>query len=333
MPDKIPLPDADAAKHIQALLGAMPDGVVIVDRKWKFRYANRRAMEIVNDHGLIGHDIFERFPGNREEPFGSAYRRTMEERLETEFEAFHTEPLKRWLKVQARPFHEGIIIFFSDVSERKESEFREQETGRSLTQVLEVTSDAVLTLDREWRVTFLNGNAERMIDPEKRLLGRNIWRAFPAAVNGPVWETYHRSMNEGVPGHSEIFYPEPLNKWLAITSQPAPDGLVVFFRDVTEQKNHEAVLRGQQELLAAVQSAAQLATWDLDLQTGKIHFGKGSHPVLGCPLEEVSTQAAFLEIVPLEYRDALSAVVGEALKTGERFVMDLQVIGANRVPV
>ncbi len=333
MPDQIPLPDADAAKHIQALLGAMPDGVVIVDRKWKFRYANQRAMQIVNDHGLIGEDIFERFPGNREEPFGSAYRKTMEERLETEFEAFHKEPLRRWLNVQVRPFHEGIIIFFSDVTERKETELREQETGGRLSQVLEVTSDAVLALDREWRFTYLNSNAERLIDPEKRLLGLNLWEEFPAVTGGPVWEIYHRSMNEGVAGHTEIFYPEPLNKWLAITSQPTPDGIVVFFRDITEQKTHDDVVGGQQELLAAVQSAAQLATWDLDLATQTIRFGLGSHPVLGHPLNEIRTQEAFLKIVPTDYQDALKAVIGEALRTGERFMMDLQVMDGDRRPL
>ena len=333
MPEQIPLPDAEAAKHIQALLGAMPDAVVIVDRNWRFRYANQRAMEIVNDAGLIGEDIFERFPGNKEEPFGSAYRKTMEERLATEFEAFHPAPLELWMKVQARPFHEGIIIFFSDVSERKEAELREQNTGKRLTQLLEVTSDAIATLDREWRYTYLNSNAQRMIDPETRLIGKNIWEEFPAAVGGAAWEIYHRSMNEGVPGHAEVFYPAPIDAWLSITSQPTTDGIVVFFRDITEQKTHDDVVRGQQELLAAVQSAAQLATWDLDLRTGEMRYGKGSHPVLGRPLEEVGTRTAFLEIVAPEYQDALRALGAEALKTGERFVMDLQVVGADGKPL
>ena len=333
MPEQIPLPDAEAAKHIQALLGAMPDAVVIVDRNWRFRYANQRAMEIVNDAGLIGEDIFERFPGNKEEPFGSAYRKTMEERLATEFEAFHPAPLELWMKVQARPFHEGIIIFFSDVSERKEAELREQNTGKRLTQLLEVTSDAIATLDREWRYTYLNSNAQRMIDPERRLVGKNIWEEFPGAVGGPAWEIYHRSMNEGVPGHAELFYPAPIEAWLSITSQPTAEGIVVFFRDITEQKTHDEVVRGQQELLAAVQSAAQLATWDLDLGTGEMRYGKGSHPVLGRPLEEVATRTAFLEIVAPEYQDALRALGAEALKTGERFVMDLEVVGEDGKPL
>ena len=143
--------------------------------------------------------------------------------------------------------------------------FASARPGGRLSQVLEVTSsDAVMAVDREWRFTYLNGNAERMIDPEKRLLGRNLWEEFPlAAVDGPVWEIYHRSMNEGLAGHTEIYYPEPLNKWLAITSQPTADGIVVFFRDITEQRTHDDVVRGQQELLAAVQSARswRRGTW------------------------------------------------------------------------
>ena len=38
----------------------------------------------------------------------------MEQRLAGSFEAFHTEPLNLWLKVEARPLEgDGIIVFFS----------------------------------------------------------------------------------------------------------------------------------------------------------------------------------------------------------------------------
>ncbi len=326
-------PLAETRALVQELLDTVPDGVVIVDRDWKFAYANRRAMEIVNDDQLLGHDIFERFPGNHDEPFGSSYRTTMHDRVDTEFEAFFNAPLDMWLRVQARPYGEGIMIFFSDITARRLAEERAQEMGRRLSQVLTVTSDAVATLDREWRITFLNANAQKMIDPERRLLGRNHWEVFPEAARGPLWEMYHRAMKEGARGSVELYYGEPLNAWVWVQSEPAPDGIVLFFRDITQQKQHDEVVREQQELLAAVQSAAAIATWTLDLCTGEVRYGMGSQPVYGHPLENVATQAAFRSIVHPDYQGPLAATIDAALVSGDRFTMDLEVIGADGQPL
>jgi PAS domain S-box-containing protein len=326
--------EAAITRQVRQVFEAIPDGVVIVDQDWRFSFANQRALEVVGQSAIVGHNMFELFPGNHEEPFGSSYRTTMALRVPTEFEAFHTAPINAWLKVQAKPFalHEqdaGIIIFFSDITARKEAEMREKETARRLAQTLEVTSDAVCTLDREWRYTFLNSNAHELIDPEMRLLGKNIWDEFPLAVGGPAWEIYHRSMDEGVSGTAEIYYPEPVNAWLRLQSEPMPEGIVIFFRDITEERLHDEVVREQQELLAAVQSAVLLATWDIDLATGKVRYGAGSYPVYGHALEDLPTRDAFHEIVHPDYRDGLAAVVERSIQTGERFSIDVQVVAAD----
>jgi PAS domain S-box-containing protein len=286
-----------AARQIRQVFEATPDGIVIIDSNWRFAFANQLALQLVGRDDIIGQDIFELFPGNRQEPFNSAYRTTMATREPTEFEAFHTAPINTWFRVQARPFDNGIIIFFCDISDRKRAEVREQETARRLNQVLELTSDAVASLDRQWRYTFLNANAQKLIDPGKRLVGKNIWEEFPLAVGGPAWEIYQRSMNEGLPGHAEVYYPGPIDAWLAITSQPASDGIVVFFRDITRQRNHDEIVRQQLELLEAVQSVARLATFEFDLDDGAIAWGPGAFAIYGHPLEEITDLSAIEQIL------------------------------------
>ena len=119
------VPPADGSpsqvlERMRQIFDAMPDGVVVIDRKWVFTFANRRALEIVSKDSIVGHDIFELFPGNLQEPFYSTYKNAMDARLEGSFEAFHTEPLNLWFKVEARPHEgDGIIVFFSDITERK----------------------------------------------------------------------------------------------------------------------------------------------------------------------------------------------------------------------
>ena len=321
--------EAATTRRIRQVFDATPDGIVLIDHNWRFTFANQAALRLVGLDDILGHDIFDLFPGNNEEPFNTAYRTTMKTREPTEFEAYHSAPLNLWLKVQAKPYDEGIIVFFSDISARKLAEIREQEASRRLEQVLDATSDAVISMDRQWCYTYLNGNAKRLIDPEGRLLGRNMWEEFPLTVSTPAWDIYHRSMNQGLTGTTEVYYGDPLNAWFSLRSEPAPDGIVVFFRDVTEQRTHDLLVKEQHDVLAAVQSAVLLATWNIELATGKVTYGTASYPVYGHPLENVATRESFYDIIHPDQRKTLAESVQRAIETGERFVEDLQVIAAD----
>jgi len=321
--------EAASTRQIRQAFEAIPEGVAIVSRDWRFTFANQRALDLVGKPDIVGHDIFEIFPGNNDEPFGSAYRATMETRRPAEFEAFHGAPINTWFKVEAKPYEDGIIIFFADITARKMAELRELRTARRLTQVLEATSDAVAAIDRNWRFTYLNGNARRLMDPENKLLGKNIWEEFPAAVGSRAWDIYHLSMNEGTSGTAEIYYSEPLNAWLSLQSEPTADGIVVFFRDVGDEKRKSETMQQQQELLAAVQEVARLATWELDLDSGRIAYGPGSYAVLGHPLSELSSMAARDRFFAPGHAEKYRAVIDEAVRTGEMMVHEFAVHAAD----
>ena len=320
---------ASLARQMAQVLEASPGGIVTVGKDWKFSFVNRRALEIVGTPDIVGHDIWELFPGNLLEPFQTAYRTAMDKRIETSFEAFHPKPLNLWVKVTTRPYEDGIIIFFSDITERKQAELRETATARRLEQVLDVTSDAVASVDREWRYSYLNGNAQRLIDPENRLLGKNIWEEFPDAAAGPAWEIYHRSMDEGLPGNAEIYYAEPINMWLSLQSQPTPDGIVVFFRDITEQKMHDELIRSQNELLEVVQRTARLATWELDPDTGHLTYGPGAYEVFGHPLEKVASLSQLAEVLIPGQAEGLLAAIEDAAKSTSLAVMEYAIRAAD----
>ncbi len=198
---------------MREIFDAMPDGVVTIDHDWVFTFANRRALEIVSKDHIVGRNIFELFPGNYNEPFYSTYKNAMDARIEGSFEAFHTQPLNLWLKVEARP-HEG-------------------------------------------------------------------------------------------------------------------DGIIVFFSDITVRKQSDEVIRGQQELLAEVQMAARLVTWDLDPESGEICYGPGSFQISGRPREQVDTIARIESIVPEAQRDLVRKKIAEALASGEMVLTEFPVMSAD----
>ena len=115
---------------------------------------------------------------------------------------------------------------------------------RQLDQVFEVTTDAIIGIDRNWRFTFANRRANEILASKGDLLGKNIWEEFPAAARLPIFAfNYERTMRDRVPANFEAFYPEPLNRWFNILSLPSDDGIIVFFRDITQQRHDEAALR------------------------------------------------------------------------------------------
>ncbi|HEX4578234.1 MAG TPA: PAS domain-containing protein [Edaphobacter sp.] len=319
-----------AVGQLQQIFDSDADSIVCIDRNWNYTFANRAALSILKTNKLIGENLWERFPSNRQEPFRSNYLAAMERRIPTEFEAYYPEPLDIWFKVSARPYEDGIIIFSSDITDRKGAEFLRDASIRQLRQVLETTTDAVASIDRDWNFSFLNRRAKELLDPKGELLGKNVWQEFPVADQpGEILHHLHRAMDEGIPSEFEAFYPDPLNLWIAVQCRPFDDGIVLFFRDITDRRQADTVLQEQQDLLASIQKTALVATWDIEYATGKVTYGAGSYPVFGHPLSDIPDYRAFKKIVVPEYIPIILASIQGGVGTGQMVVQDFQVRAAD----
>jgi PAS domain S-box-containing protein len=105
-----------------------------------------------------------------------------------------------------------------------------------VTDALESIGDAVLALDQEWRVTFVNRHGERLLQHARAdLLGRNIWAVFPEARGSVFEREYRRAVEERRSVSFEEPF-EPLGIIADITAYPHDGGLTIYFRDVTEQR-------------------------------------------------------------------------------------------------
>ncbi|MEO6816554.1 MAG: ATP-binding protein, partial [Edaphobacter sp.] len=75
----------------------------------------------------------------------------------------------------------------------------------------------------------------------------------------PYLYHYHRAMDEGIAGEFVTEYPEPLNISIQIMVRPSPDGIIIFFRDITEQKRKDALLIQTEKLAAVGRMASSIA--------------------------------------------------------------------------
>ncbi len=117
---------------------------------------------------------------------------------------------------------------------------------RNLARALESVTDAFYTLDREWRFTYLNNEAERVQQRSRaELLGRVVWDAFPESVGSAFDTEFHRAIETGQPVAFESSYP-PLDLLVAVRAFPSADGLAVYFRDVKEERAAADALRASE---------------------------------------------------------------------------------------
>ena len=130
-----------------------------------------------------------------------------------------------------------------------------------LKQVMTATSDAVMSFNRDWVLTYLNPRAERLYGSSKDFVGKNVWDAFPDAVyeGSPFVEYYGRAMSEGMEGSFETHYPVPQSMWIQQEVYATPDGVVTFSRDVTEKRLAQAALMQNEKLAAVGRLASSIA--------------------------------------------------------------------------
>ena len=171
----------------------------------------------------------------------------------------------RWIEARGRAIadHPGgpavrLVGAAHDTTAVREGEAR---IGR----VLESMASAFFQLDEEWRFVYVNSEAERLLGHGRAsLLGQSIWDAFPAAL-GSTFETHYReAASTGRPVSFEAHYPAPLDAWYEVRAWPSPEGLAVYFVDITARRAAQDALdraAHRQALLARV-SEALTATLD-----------------------------------------------------------------------
>jgi len=130
--------------------------------------------------------------------------------------------------------------------------------------ILDSVTDAFFSLDRAFRFTYLNGTAERLLLRED-LVGKNIWEEFPDARGTEFERSYLRAMSERVRADFVEYYPAPLDRWYEVRAYPAPDGIAVYFQDITDRRREEERYRRGREQLELVVSSANVGVWYCDL--------------------------------------------------------------------
>src|ERR1700730_992693 len=119
------------------------------------------------------------------------------------------------------------------LSEAKE---KAEEAAARITTIFESTTDSVAIIDRDWRVSYLNGRAWTQIGEGRDPIGAKLWEAFQDAADTEIFSQLQEALSDQRPTSFEA-HCAGSGIWYALNAFPSSEGLVVFFRDITEHKH------------------------------------------------------------------------------------------------
>jgi diguanylate cyclase (GGDEF)-like protein/PAS domain S-box-containing protein len=176
-----------------------------------------------------------------------------------------------WVRAIGEPVRDventitGIQGAFQDISEKKRSEENAQLLEQRLTTTLDSITDAFYTLDRQWRFTYLNKEAERLFQkPREECLGKVLWEEFSALQGQFGYREFHRAVEQNCTVAFEEFY-APYQVWSEVRAYPSEEGLTVYFHDITQAKKTQKALQISEERFRIIAKSTNDALWDCDL--------------------------------------------------------------------
>jgi PAS domain S-box-containing protein len=238
----------ESRKNLQRLIERRGHEVVAVAsaEEAKQELATREFPFLILDWMLPGESGIDLCRDLRKRPRGDEFfillvtaradREDLEQALDAGANDYLTKPLDLGLLNVRISVAERQI---RELTERNQARAALQESARTLTNILENTTDGFFAVDPEWKFTYLNSEAEKLLQRERDdLVGKELWKEFSELNNSPFEENYRRVMAERKPAEFEAS-DRSGKVWFEVHAYPGGSGVSVFFRDTTERKRNE----------------------------------------------------------------------------------------------
>jgi PAS domain S-box-containing protein len=190
------------------------------------------------------------------------------------------------------------IAVHKDITERRQAQdklkkFNEElvqkieEATRETKDILERVSDGFIALDTQYRYVYSNKKAGEILGYEPGYLtGKIIWEVFPAAVGTSFYNAICTAIDEQKYVHLEDYYTSN-DRWFETHIYPSPEGVSVYFRDITKKKKAEQQIKKTEEIYAVLVNTIDGIVWEADAKTFQFSFvSKKAEQLLGYPAEQ-----------------------------------------------
>jgi signal transduction histidine kinase len=141
----------------------------------------------------------------------------------------------------------------ADALEHREQELSEakekaEDAAARISMIVESTTDSVVVVDRDWRISFFNQRARAQIADGRDLMGTDLQDSLLKDEGIEIINQLREAMSSQRPASFEA-YCSLRDAWYALNAFPSSEGLAIFFRDITEHKQAVEARRVTEERL------------------------------------------------------------------------------------
>lgn len=306
--------------QIREILESISDAFYAVDKNWKFTYFNKEAENLLlkKADDVLGKNIWEIFPSSADTSIRKIYKRVARTKNTESFE-YYFPGNGKWYEIYAYPSQGGVSAYFKNIDERKQAAEKLENAYQEKINILESIGDAFFNVNKDWVVTYLNKEAEKVLGRKRdSLIGKNLWDEYPDVVETDFFRQYHKAMETQENLTFEEFYPA-LNVWLEVTVYPSTTGLSVYFKDITLRKESDIRLLQSNERFEKVAEATHDAIWDWNILENTLYWGSGFKSLFGYQIEKITpTLESWTNHIHLEDRErVLQSIYGTLENPGQ----------------
>ncbi|WP_445626415.1 ATP-binding protein [Nostoc sp. DSM 114167] len=262
--------EAEVAKaHLETVIAGIQDQFFVLDREWRYSFVNQQVAEVVGipKEELLGKIVWEVFPDVVKSKFDTEVHRAIAQNTVVQFEYFYPA-WQRWFENRVYPFAEGVSIFVTDISDRKQAEKALQESEEKFRNMADNAPFMVWVTDTNSYCTYLSqswydftGQSEEMglgfgwlnaVHPEDYNDVRNIF--LEASSSYSAFRLEYRLRRKDGKYRSCI---DAANPWFGVDGEFK--GYIGSVIDITERKVAEAERDRLLELEQAARTEAERA--------------------------------------------------------------------------
>ncbi|HVN53956.1 MAG TPA: PAS domain S-box protein [Anaerolineaceae bacterium] len=207
----------------------------------------------------------------------------------------------------------AVLVILWDTTEQEKTNQALRESERRLIGVLESMPDAFVSFDADMHYTYVNANAERLLAARREaLLGKDVRIVYPDEESNKTISLYEQVLQEQQP-MTLTSYHAGFDRWVEVRAFPTPDGVSVFYKDISAQvKAEEARCESEERFHLVLKNMPVVAaTLDRDLRYTWVY-----NPMMGFTASNILGKEVGLSTDPQE-TEKLQQVLENVISTGQ----------------